>query len=161
MKQEGWGTIIALDIIGLSFNRVLENDIPGPRQGERKVAWADKYHSCPGLGEIPELSFWVKVPFSLLFFYCSKPLYFLTKLCREEENSNDSTYVTQSYRALPFFLKDNPQESSIFSLSRFPFQPELAGMLLFPFLPFCVGASWDSSEGLLRCWVFWKDAALQ
>lgn len=33
------------------------------------------------------------------------------------------------------FLKTTPMRVSIFSLSRFPFQPELAGMILFPFAP--------------------------
>lgn len=87
-------------------------------------------------------------------------MYFLTKLCREKQNSNGPTYVTQNHQALPFFSKDNPHESSSFGL-RFPFQPELAGMIFFSSLLFSVGASWDSLKGLLSSWVFWKDAALQ
>lgn len=33
MSQERWGTIIVWNIIGLSFNRVLENHISGAREG--------------------------------------------------------------------------------------------------------------------------------
>ena len=33
MNQETWATVIVQDIIGLSSNRVLENYIPGAREG--------------------------------------------------------------------------------------------------------------------------------
>lgn len=106
------------------------------------MAGTNKYFGCLGLGEIPELSFWVKVLFSLLFFTASKPFTFWLN-CGGKQNLNDSTYVTQNYWALVFFFKDKAHERSIFGLSRFPFQLELAGMLLFPSLLFSVGASWD------------------
>lgn len=127
MSQERQETVIAQDIIGLSFNRVLENYIPRAREEENKMACADQYFGCPGLREISKLSFSVKVLFSVFFFFCFKPIYFLTKFCGKKQNLNDSTYVTQNYWALSFFFKDNPHENSIFGLSRFPFQPELLG----------------------------------
>lgn len=111
------------------------------------MACADQYFGCPGLREIPKLSFSVKVLFSVFFFFCFKPIYFLTKFCGKKQNLNDSTYVTQNYWALSFFFKDNPHENSIFGLSRFPFQPELLGWY-FPFSPFQRGRLLGFFKGL-------------